>query len=80
MNHWTISNGEGLSAMPKGDCEKRKEDMGLCEFYPSEEELEEWGPFCACNSDVSGGPPCIKEDSEACQWAIEERGREKKRK
>jgi hypothetical protein len=41
----------------------------LCEFYPSEEELSEHGPFCHCGSEVSGCAPCTKEESEACEWA-----------
>lgn len=47
----------------------------LCEFYPTEEEAIEYGPFCGCNSDVSGGPPCTEEYSLTCQWANEARER-----
>ena len=40
-----------------------------CEYYPTEKELDEDGPFCAQGSDVSGGPPCTEDDQRECQWA-----------
>ncbi|KYK24175.1 hypothetical protein AYK24_06605 [Thermoplasmatales archaeon SG8-52-4] len=43
-----------------------------CEFYPTESKD---GPFCACNSDISGSY-CSKEDGEKCQYAIERRERD----
>jgi len=52
---------------------KPKNAENLCEFYPTEEDIEEDGPFCYGGSDVSGGPPCSKEYGETCQWAIEGR-------
>lgn len=44
-----------------------------CEFYPSEEELYRYGPFCHCSSDVSGKFVCTKEYSRTCQWANKRR-------
>ena len=42
-----------------------------CKFYPTDEELEMYGPFCGACSDISGGPPCTKENEYKCQWAKE---------
>ena len=46
--------------------------MNRCKHYPTDEEINEWGPFCGKNSDVSGGEPCTVEDEENCQWAQED--------
>jgi hypothetical protein len=43
-----------------------------CEFYPTDKELNKYGPFCGCNSDISGGV-CTIIDSKKCRWAIERR-------
>lgn len=65
-----------LNKEEKEQLEKEEDKKELCEFYPPEEEIEEYGPFCACSSDISGGPPCTKEDEKKCQWANERRQNE----
>jgi len=48
-----------------------------CEFYPTEAELYRDGPFCHCSSEISGDFICTREYSETCQWANEQRAKNK---
>jgi hypothetical protein len=44
--------------------------MELCIYYPTDEDLDNYGGVCWAGSEVSDNP-CTKEDSEICPWKKE---------